>query len=158
MDFYFFDSSAAVKNYINETGTNWVKSIFASIPQAEIFMASITEAEVVAAFARRRKGKTLTIIDANIIISQFKTDFSKDFSTVETVPKIISQAVYLADKHSLRDYDAIQLSSALEIYTRLINFKINFSSSTFIFVSADNELNSAANAEGLTVANPNNYP
>lgn len=157
MNFYFFDSSAAVKNYINETGTNWVKSIFASIPQTEILMASITEAEVVAAFARRRKGKTLTVIDASIAISQFRTDFSKDFSTVETVPKVISQAVYLADKHTLRGYDAVQLSSALEIYTKLINFKVDFSSSTFTFVSADNELNSAANIEGLTVENPNNY-
>ena len=158
MDFYFFDSSAAVKNYINEAGTNWVKSIFASIPQSEIFMVSITEVEVVAAFARRRKGKTLTVIDANVAIAQFRADFSKDFSTVETVPKIISQAVYLADKHSLRGYDAVQLSSALEIYTKLINFKINFSSSIFTFVSADNELNLAASVEGLTVENPNDYP
>ena len=30
MDFYFFDSNALVKNYVQETGTNWVKSIFNS--------------------------------------------------------------------------------------------------------------------------------
>ena len=69
MDFYFFDSSAAVKNYISEVGTNWIKSILATIPQTEIFMASITEVEVIAAFARRRKGKTLTTSDATVLIS-----------------------------------------------------------------------------------------
>ena len=157
MDFYFFDSSATVKNYVNEIGTVWVKSIFATIPQVEIFMASITEAETVAAIARRRKGKTLSENAANILISQFKIDFAKDFSTIEIAPKTISQAVYLADKYSLRGYDAVQLASALEIYTKLINLKIDFSTSTFNFVSADNELNSAAQNEGLTVETPNNY-
>ena len=158
MDFYFFDSSAAVKNYISEVGTNWIKSILATIPQTEIFMASITEVEVIAAFARRRKGKTLTTSDATVLISHFKADFSKDYTTVEVVPKIISQAVHLADQHSLRRYDAVQLAAALEIYMKLISFKVNFGSSTLTFVSADNQLNSAAQAEGLTVENPNNYP
>jgi uncharacterized protein len=94
MNFYFFDSSATVKNYISETGANWVKSVFAGIPQNEILMASITEVEVVAAISRRRKGKTLTPNDAGIFVRQFKTDFAKDFSTVEIVPKTLSQAVY----------------------------------------------------------------
>lgn len=158
MDFYFFDSSATVKNYVNETGTNWVKSILATIPQSEILMASTTEVEVVAAFARRRKGKTLTVADASIVIPQFKTDFSKDFSTVETTPRVISQAVHFADQYSLRGYDAVQLAAALEVYMKLINLKVDLSTSTFTFVSADNELNTAANAEGLTIENPNNYP
>ena len=158
MNFYFFDSSAAVKNYISEVGTNWIKSILVTIPQTEIFMASITEVEVIAAFSRRRKGKTLTTNDAAVLISQFKADFSKDYTTVEVVPKIISQAVHLADQHSLRGYDAVQLAAALEIYRKLISLKVNFGSSTLTFVSADNQLNSAAKAEGLTVENPNNYP
>ena len=158
MNFYFFDSSAAVKNYISEVGTNWIKSILVTIPQTEIFMASITEVEVIAAFSRRRKGKTLTTNDAAVLISQFKADFSKDYTTVEIVPKIISQAVHLADQHSLRGYDAVQLAAALEIYRKLISLKVNFGSSTLTFVSADNQLNSAAQAEGLTIENPNNYP
>lgn len=158
MDFYFFDSSATVKNYVNETGTNWVKSIFASIPQNEILMASITEVEVVAAISRRRKGKTLTPNDAGVFITQFEADFAKDFSTVEIAPKTVSQAVYFADKYALRGYDAVQLAAAAEVYTKLINLKIDFTVSNFTFVSADNELNLAANAEGLTVENPNNYP
>ena len=158
MDFYFFDSSATVKNYISETGTNWVKSVFAGIPKNEVLMASITEVEVVAAISRRRKGRTLTPNDAGVFISQFKTDFAKDFSTVEIVPKTLSQAVYFADKYSLRGYDAVQLAAASEVYTKLINLKVDFNASTFTFVSADVELNSAAQNEGLTVENPNNYP
>jgi uncharacterized protein len=158
MDFCFFDSSATVKNYIVETGTNWVKSIFITIPKTEIYMASITEVEVVAAFSRRRKGNTLSLTDANTAINQFTSDFSRDFNTVEVNPKIISLAVQLADKHSLRGYDAVQLASALEIYSRLILIGVDFNITPFTFVSADNELNSAALLEGLGVENPNNYP
>jgi uncharacterized protein len=158
MDFCFFDSSATVKNYIIETGTNWVKSVFITIPKTEIYMASITEVEVVAAFSRRRKGNTLSKIDANTAIIQFKTAFVTDFNTVEITPKIISSAVDFADKHSLRGYDAVQLASALEIYSRLIAIGVDFNLTPFTFVSADNELNSAASLEGLSIENPNNYP
>jgi uncharacterized protein len=158
MNFCFFDSSATVKNYIVEIGTNWVKSVFITIPNTEIYMASITEVEVVAAFSRRRKGNTLSINDANIAINQFKSAFVKDFNTVEVTPKIISIATNLADKHSLRGYDAIQLASALEIYSRLITIGVDFNLTPFTFVSADNELNTAASLEGLSVENPNNYP
>ncbi len=158
MDFCFFDSSAAVKNYIAEIGSNWVKSILINIPKTEIYMTSITEVEVVAAFARRRKGMSLSLIDANTAITQFKSDFSRDFNTIDITAKIISQAVNLSDKHSLRGYDAVQLASALEIYLRLDALGIDFSLTPFTFVSADNGLNAAAISEGLSVENPNNYP
>ena len=158
MDFCFFDSSATVKNYIVETGTNWVKSVFITIPKTEIYMASITEVEVVAAFSRRRKGHTLSINDANTAINQFRSAFIKDFNTIEITPRIISSAVNLSDKHSLRGYDAMQLASALEIYSRLIMIGVDFNLTPFTFVSADDELNSAALLEGLSVENPNNYP
>lgn len=60
----------------------------------------------------------------------------------------------IADKHELRGYDAVQLASAIE--TDRLRRANGLSS--IIFVSADNALNSAAQAEGLTIDNPNNYP
>lgn len=158
MNFYFFDSSAIVKNYISEAGSNWVKTIFNAISTDIIYVASITQVEVVAAFARKRKGLNLSVIDAASAISQFNSDFQNDFRAIELKPNIISQAILLADKYSLRGYDAVQFASALEIYVHLVNLKVDFNYSTFTFVSADKELNSAAQAEGLSVENPNNYP
>lgn len=158
MDYYFFDSSGIVKNYVVETGTTWIKSIFNSVTTNVIYVVSIAEVEVISAFARRIKGKTLTVADANTTSAQFKYDFVNDLRIVDIEPILLSRAVNLAEKYALRGYDAVQLAAALEIYTRLINLKIDFSSSTFIFVSADNDLNSTAQSEGLTVENPNNYP
>ncbi|MCY7375367.1 MAG: type II toxin-antitoxin system VapC family toxin [Pyrinomonadaceae bacterium] len=157
MDYYFFDSSGIVKNYVIETGTNWVQSIFNSVATNVIYAVSIAEVEVIAAFARRLKGKTLTVADAATASAQFRYDFVNDLRVVEIEPILLNRAVDLAEKYALRGYDAVQLAAALEIYTRLINLKIDFTVSTFTFVSADNELNSAAQNEGLTVENPNNY-
>ena len=41
MDFYFFDSSAVVKNYLNETGTAWIKSLITAIPSNEIYVSRL---------------------------------------------------------------------------------------------------------------------
>jgi predicted nucleic acid-binding protein len=154
MDYYFFDSSGIVKNYIIEIGTNWVKNIFNSFATNVIYAVSIAEVEVVSAFARRLKGKTLTVGEAAIASAQFKYDFTNDLRVVAVEPILLNRAVNLAEKYALRGYDAVQLSAAVEVFA-YINA---FNQGSFIFVSADNELNSAAQAEGLAVENPNNYP
>jgi uncharacterized protein len=158
MNFYFFDSSATVKNYVQETGSNWVKNIFNTISTDVIYASVLTQVEVVAAIARRRKGKSLSITDANNLIQQFNIDFTTDFRSVSVNLQLIAHAVNLADKHSLRGYDAVQLAAVLEVYARLVALSVDFNLTPLTFVSADNELNAAATSEGLNVANPNNYP
>lgn len=154
MDYYFFDSSSIVKNYVQEIGTTWVKVIFNSLQTTTIYSAEIAEVEVVAAFARKLKGKRLTQLDANTASQQFKLDFSKDFRIVQTNQILIKSAIQIAEKHFLRGYDAVQLASALEVENELVSLNLP----SLIFVSADNELNNAAKSAGLTVENPNNYP
>ena len=112
--------------------------------------------ETIFAFARRLKGKTLTVGDAATASAQFKSDFVNDLRLVAVEPILLNRAVNLAEKYALRGYDAVQLSAAVEVTTRL-NY-IKSGSVSLTFVSADNELNSAAQIEGLTIKNPNNYP
>ncbi len=154
MDFYFFDSSAVVKNYVQETGTNWVKAIFNSTATKIIYVASITRVEVISAFARRVKGKTIRANDASIVSQQFKIDFAGDLRVLEITSDLLDDAVALTENHALRGYDAVQLAAAVELSKEIISLKLG----SLIFVSADNELNSAAQAEGLQIENPNNYP
>ena len=59
--------------------------------------------------------------------------------------RLIDEAVTLAKSRSLRAYDGVQLSAALDI-GRIIS---QVDSTQLILVSADNELNAAALAEGL---------
>ena len=56
---YFFDSSALVKAYIAETGTNWVRTILDD-PQHRISIAALAEVEVISALTRRFNEGDLT--------------------------------------------------------------------------------------------------
>lgn len=154
MDFYYFDSSATVKNYVQEVGSNWVKSIFNSVTTKVIYAVSISEVEVVSAFVRRKKGKTLSSNDAKVASQQFRYDFANDFRVIDVEAVLINNSVNLAETHYLRGYDAVQLSAAIKISKQISSLKL----SSLVFVSADNDLNTAAQIENLTVENPNNYP
>ena len=55
---YFFDSSALVKRYVNEAGTDWVTSLIDPATGHEIFLARISGVEVVSAI-KRREGRAL---------------------------------------------------------------------------------------------------
>ncbi len=68
-------------------------------------------------------------------------------------PAIIRRAEDLLLRHPLRAYDAVQLASALDSAAQSV---MNEESSP-VFVSADRRLLAAAEAEGLTIEDPNQY-
>ena len=126
MDHHFFDSSAIVKNYIVETGTNWVKSIFNSAATTVIYAVSIAEVEVIPAFARRLKGKTLTVNETTTASTQFRYDFANDLRVIAVEPLLLNRAVGLAERYALRGYDAVQLSAAIEAFGYINALKLRF--------------------------------
>jgi len=158
MAFQFFDSSSLVKKYISETGTNWVRNIFNAVPTHEIYVSRITEVEATAAIVRRKKGGSLNVSDAALAIQQLRSDFLTRFRILDVAANVATQACAVVETHALRGYDAVQLASAINIYNRLLSLGANPSQVSFTFISSDNELNLAAQIEGLTIENPNNYP
>jgi uncharacterized protein len=154
MSAYFFDSSALVKRYITETGSKWVIKQLKPSAKNVIFIAQIAGVEVISAIARRRKGLKITPDKSRKSILRFQRDFQNRFFQKSLAPQIVTLAMQLADKYELRGYDAVQLACAIEANNlRQIN-----GLSHIIFISADNALNLAAQSEGLTIDNPNNYP
>lgn len=151
---FFCDSSAIVKRYVNETGSNFVDNLADLKSGNVILLARITRVEVVAAIARRLKNGSVTATDAQNAVAAFQHDLTNNYLTVEITPVLLSVAMSLATKHALRGYDAVQLAAALEANDERIANGLP----PLTLVSADTELNNAAQAEGLTVENPNNYP
>lgn len=150
---YYFDSSAAVKRFAREKGTNFVLDLVRPSAKNLIYAARITEVEVCAALSRRRKGKTLTADYATKAIARWLRVFDRSVFQVRLTDAIFREAVRLADVHALRSYDSIQLACAL-----LTNQdRLSKNLPALVFVSADNELNKVAQAESLTIENPNNY-
>ena len=104
--------------------------------------------------ARRVKDGLIAAADAHNYFNRFKADLQTDFEIVEINLPLVLLTVELAEKHALRGYDAMQLTGGLTVYRALSAVATAF---TFVFVSADDDLNRAAQAEGLTVENPNNH-
>ncbi len=153
MPLYFLDSNAIAKRYISETGTNWILSLHKPSAQNVIYVAQITGIEVVSAISRRLRGNRLTQKSADKAIFRFKRDFTNKLRIIRLNDQIVAEAMRLSETYFLRGYDSVQLAIALELEKRFALQK--FTSITF--VSADNNLNSAAVAEGLAVDNPNDY-
>lgn len=153
MPAYFFDSSALVKFYVNETGTVWVRS-FTDSEDNVIHVASLAKVETVSALTRRLRRRDIAQAEFDNACDDLEQDFASQYRVVSLTEEIIEEAATLAKKHGLRAYDAVQLAAALDT-SRIVS---QIESTQLTLVSADLELNAAAQAEGLNVENPNDYP
>ncbi len=154
MALIFMDSSAVVKRYVQETGSVWVSGLFTAAPANEITVVALTGVEVVAAITRRVRGGTISPVDAASSCALFLADLGPDYQVVAVTDALLSQAIRLAQFYGLRGYDAVQLAAANEV-SRL---RVTAGAAPIIFVSADQELNAAAQSEGLVVDDPNAHP
>lgn len=138
----YLDSSALVKLYIDEVGSDKIREIVLA-EKNTIFISAITGAEAVAAFARRKRMKDITDEDYSELLSDFLLDFKNLFVKSKVTDLVVSLAMELANRRALRGYDAVQLASALVLNSEIVN--------GIVFVSADIELNDTAKAENLVV-------
>ncbi|WP_035985655.1 type II toxin-antitoxin system VapC family toxin [Leptolyngbya sp. KIOST-1] len=151
MAVYFLDSSALVKRYIRETGTDWVASLFSPELGNDCFVAAIAGVEIVAAITRRARSGSIKTADAALACAQFRQDFQTTYQIIEITEEIISLGMALAEAKGLRGYDAVQLAAGCAVNALCLTSSLP----PLIFVSADNELNAAARSEGLIIENPN---
>ncbi len=147
---YFFDSSALVKQYVDEPGSQWVRRVLSQFPPTAI--AEITIVEVVAALARRWRMGEITAEEYRFAKSVFLEDI-RWTRVVSARRSTVEWATDLIDRHPLRAYDALQLATALELSRAL-----EAEGFSLTFVSADDRLCAAAEHEGLTTVNPNRIP
>lgn len=151
MNAYYFDTSALVKRYIDEKGSAWLRGTITSSGQYR-YIAEITGVEMVSAIARLAAGSQISDRVRTLASAEFKRDFAKGYVVVSVNTPLIQIAMRLAEQHVIRGYDAVQLASAMWVKDRLSNSAIDL-----VFVSADAALNKTAQAEGVSVANPNDH-
>lgn len=154
MTAYFFDSSAIIKRYVNETGTPWVISIADPAAGARVYVTAITGVEVVSAITRRLVNtKTISQADAAVALSSFRRDFSSEYRVITVSDPVIARGMALAEQYALRGYDAVQLAAAVEMNDR----RLSLGAPPLIMVASDKSLLATATAEGLTANDPNNH-
>jgi uncharacterized protein len=150
---YFLDSSVLVKRYIRETGSAWILGPFDPTLDNDFFVAAITAVEIVAAITRKARNGSIAVSDAALVCNQLRNDLQTNYQVIEIIKEVIDSGMTLAETQGLRGYDAVQLAAGCAINQLCINRGLY----PITFVSADDELNSAAVNEGLLVENPNKY-
>lgn len=151
---YFFDSSALVKRYVVESGTQWVRSLCDPAAGHTIYVVRITGAEMIAALTRRTRTGSLTQSAAQNAMAAFRSDFGGSYLISELTPILIESSMDLAQMYGLRGYDAVQLAASLDMNAERRGYGLT----PLTLVSADTDLNQAATTEGLAIENPNDHP
>lgn len=152
MPAYFLDSSALVKFYVQESGSDWVRSL-TDRDENLLYVVSLAKVETISALTRRLRRGDITKAEFDLACNEAEADFVNQFRVVELTSAIIEDAAMLARKHGLRAYDAVQLAAALD--TSKIALQVE--STQLTLVSADIELNTAAVSEGFQLEDPNTH-
>jgi len=144
---YYLDSSAILKHYHTEPGSDLVDALFESVDESPIYTAFFSILEVRAAATRLNRGGMISNRGLRILRDRLLLDTELKFKLVAVTDSLLLAAQDLAEMHALSAGDAIQLASALEA-SRLSAVQ------DLLFVSADRELLNAARREGFQVINP----
>ena len=132
----FFDSSAFVKRYVREAGTDAVLSWCDRA--TEIGLSGIALPEIVSAFCRLRREDRLTDEQYRQLKSLLFIDM-EDVAVSDLTPEVLRLAVVSLEASALRGMDAIHIGSAVALKAD-------------VFVSADERQTKAAALAGLRVA------
>ena len=147
MKAFFFDSSALVKRYVDEVGSEKVTRLLRATGNRAV-LSRFTQLEVTAAIVRRAclgsPGKAAPQVSLAVVDEEFR----EMFHVIEVGEETIASAIKAATRHALRAADALQLACALSALSGVPN------PSEFVFVCADAELNAAAQAENMCIMNP----
>jgi uncharacterized protein len=148
---YFCDSSAIVKCYVQEQGSGWMVVLLDAAAVHQLYLARITGVEVIAAVCRRARHGDIAATDMAAALAQFRQDFAGLYRIIEITPTLVTRAMPCTEMYALHGYDAVQLAAAVEVHARgdILGLPV------LTLISADEDLNVAATAEGLAVENPN---
>ncbi len=138
----FFDTSALIKRYIDETGSAKVEDLF--LKADAIFVSSVTEIECISTLKRLQIENQITIGNYKNLIKEIREDF-KYFSIIEFSMQVIELSIKLIGKYQLKTLDSIQLASLLSVKGEIDNF-----------VVSDKKLKTTAVQEHLPHIDPQN--
>ncbi len=154
MEIYYLDTSAAVKKYVDEIGSNWLRALVDPARYPLLITSQLLMVEMISAFARRVREGSVTQLDYDQMVQTFRDDYHAQYQIVPISDSILNLACDLLERHPLRAYDAMHLATAIVIHRFLQTHQLP----AVTFLCADDRLIDAATAEGLLADNPNWHP
>ncbi len=137
----FCDTSALIKKYISETGSEKFEKILSKTDK--IYVSAITEIETISTFKRLFTEKAIDKNEFDMIVKDFETDY-QFFSVVSIDSYVIKHALKMINQYQLKTLDSIQLGTAVFLESEID-----------LFVACDEKLIKTALKEKIKVINPN---
>lgn len=150
---YFIDTSALIKRYKDERGSETIDSIFKE-PNKEKLISSLSIVEALNIFYGLYRKNKITNNELQKIISFLYRDIEENIVKVYEVTK----------EHALKSEPQIKRAQFLPVRNRrerpdpidvlIITCALDFKDLNLIFVSSDLDLNQLAKQENIQVLNP----
>jgi uncharacterized protein len=144
---YYLETSALVKLYVRENGTNRLLSLADRSAGNRLAILSLSQVELRSAIRRREKNGEIPVQVAAQLLFAFQRHLETRFVTQAITDRLLDVSSALVDSYRLRAFDALQLAG----YTLL---RDPAGTDAPIFVCADRELLSAAKQEGASILDP----
>ena len=145
MKIYYWDTSALIKRYHRERGSERVDKLFEEIARGESkgVISHLCVLESLSAIVRR---KNEIRGDYKKVIKTMLTDYVDNLTIIPIDTDIMAISMRVAVNHGLRSLDAIHLATLLHISGHL--------NEEIFLISSDRELIKAAKDEGFEILNP----
>ena len=148
MTVFYLDTSALVKRYRTEEGTEAVSALLEnSLPEDRFYTSFLSVLEFTAGITRLMKGDQLSETTGEEFLARYRSDVEEIFRIWPLDEEVTSSAISIAQEYGLRSGDAIHLSSALQLYS-------SAPGEWMVLVSSDAEPLDAATSAGLEILNP----
>jgi uncharacterized protein len=144
---YYLETSALVKLYVYEPGTERLVSLTASDTGNRFAILSLAQVEFRSAIRRQQRGGEISRSEADALIDSFRQHSEGRFLVQPFTESLLDVALALLDGYPLRGFDAVQLAGYLML--RSVS-----GVEEPVFVCADKALLSAARNEGYPILDP----
>jgi predicted nucleic acid-binding protein len=144
--YYFVDSSALVKLYVQEPGTDRLLDLVEGHQGDRFAVLTISAVEIRSAIRRRQRSGDIEPDVAREMLESVRNHLESRFIRQVVNDSVIDAALELIDRYALRAYDAIQLAGCLTLRATITE--------PLTFVCSDHQLLRAASSEQLRVLDP----
>lgn len=148
MALFYLETSALVKLYVQEPGSEHLLQLASETAENRLAVLVLSPVEVRSAVRRRERSGDIDHPTARLILSRLQQHMEGRFVRQPLSEVVLDGAQEMIDRYALRAYDAIQLAGCLAL--RMASGDTDMPT----FVCSDRQLLEAARSELLPVVDP----
>jgi predicted nucleic acid-binding protein len=144
---YYLETSALVKLYVLEPGSDRLLHLASNLADNRLAVLAMSPVEARSAIRRRERAGDIDAKTAALILDRLQQHLETKFLRQPLTDSVLDGALEIIDRYALRAYDAIQLAGCLALKTTV-------GKEFLTFVCSDQQLIDAARSELLAVLDP----